>query len=265
MRRMWSPGGWIAYAAIALVVAFVWAGSTVRSASADGTCGRHDASGVSACPVSGSASTYNGSLTPTYDPYPFYAEKDYYVFHARAGTALIITLHDEESPACESTYLTLCGDVSGELEDRSGDLVAESKGGLSGEATVNAAGVPVAATVSDTIRSSGTYYLVVSGALGRDLSVDAPETELAVPYSFGVSAHPGVVWPPPCVVPQVRRNTTLVRGELGLRHAGCRVGRIRYSFDTHVAVGDVIAFRPHAGRVLPRRTRVEVIVATHHR
>jgi hypothetical protein len=240
----------------------VWLGLGASSAIADGTCGRHNSSGRTACPLTGVNSTYHGSLTPTYDPYPFFPEHDYYVFHARAGTALIVTLHDLENPTCETEFVQLrlfCGEVSGELEDRSGTQVAPSTGGSNGTATINGAGVPVAATVSDTIRHTGTYYLVLSG---EDEKSIGSSSDQPVPYSFNVSAHPGILWPPPCTVPQVRRHLSLLHGELAIRHAGCRVGRVVYRRDPRVPAGDVIAFSPHGGRTVALGTRVRVTVAT---
>lgn len=167
-------------------------------ASANGPCGQ-DFDGDHACGLT-SPATVSGSLVTD-------NEKDYYVFYARKGTELQVTITDTELATC--TENLVCGYTHAELLEGNGDEVYD---GASSEPNN---GITVPGDFDRTIETSGTYYLLVSGELGRDNNGNpAP-----VPYTLGVSASPTVQWPAPqpahkvsrCTVHRVRHHGHLVR------------------------------------------------------
>ena len=155
---------------------------TAASSNANGPCGQ-DFDGNHACPVN-SPGSYDGSLTTD-------NERDYYVFRAQKGTELGVSITDTENPQCSTASYGECGRVDVELLNASGESEDEN----AGSNPYN--GITVPGKFSHTIETTGTYYLVVSGNLGRD----EHENPAPVPYALEVSASPNVVWPPPTVTP----------------------------------------------------------------
>lgn len=242
-----------AWLAVALSVCVAVALSA-SSASADGYCG-NDQVGAKACPIDGSA-VYTGSLTPASDPYPFYPERDYFVFAAKAATRLQITIADTENPADCAIPGLICGDVSAELLDGRGNQVASSRGSAD---IIN--GIAVPATLTRKLTKAGTYYLVFSGPLSVNVRGGPTSTYIPVPYSVTVSATPNVFWPAQCTVPRVHHHEGLTAAERALRRNGCEIGRIVRQRSRTTPAADVLAFEPGPGQVLAHGTRVRIVAA----
>jgi len=121
-------------------------------------------------------------------------EQDYYVFYARKGTVLSVTLSDAENPACLA-----CDGLTASLDNSSARTVAYTP---TSATVIN--GIPVPGLFSVTLRRAGTYYLIVSGVLTRDSNGDP----IPCPTTLS-STGPRVQWPPPCTVPALRRPTSL--------------------------------------------------------
>src|SRR3954465_5505091 len=64
---------------------------------------------------------------------------------------------------------------------------------------------------------------------------------------------------PPCTVPRVV-GKLLARAKTTIRHAHCRVGRIRYSSTIRRNRGKVLAQAPRPGRRLANGARVNLVV-----
>lgn len=157
--------------------------AAVAPAGANGPCGQ-DFDGNHACAVNSPAS-YSGSLVTD-------NKKDYYVFYAQIGTELSVSVTDTENPQCSSAgYPVSCGYIRVELDNSSGDGVDEDA-----ESNINNA-ITVPGTLAHTLEATGTYYLIVSGHLGRDKNENGTE----VPYTLGVTASPIVQWPVPPPAP----------------------------------------------------------------
>lgn len=229
VRRAWVG------LAIALIVSLAAAGS----ASAYGTCGV-DATGPTACPITTSPSSVSGSIASG-------DENDYFVFYARRHTHFSMTVNDTEDPSCGTGGPTLCSTVSADLLDSKGRKVANTE--LSGPYN----GVPVPRGLQVTLRA-GTYYVVVSGS---------PQAGAPVPYQVTIkpATSPRIQWPPPCIVPRLRHNTSLRRAKQILGHYRCAAGRVTRRRDRHTRRGDVIGLRPRAGAVLPYGAKVRLIVS----
>jgi len=165
------------------VLGFVAAGAVsvgVSPAAANGPCGQ-DFDGNHACGVSSPVND-NGSLATD-------NESDYYVFYAQKGTELQVTATDSENPGCSADgSTTSCGSVYAELYDSQGNDLYEG----TGDSYPNNA-ITVPRTLSTTLTSAGTYYVVVKGSLG----FDAHDNPIAVPYTLNFSASPNVAWPQP--------------------------------------------------------------------
>jgi hypothetical protein len=174
VARVPPPSCWALFAAVAMCLV------APGPAAASGSCGL-DFSSATACPVN-SPDTLSGSIDNV-------DETDYYVFYARKGVSLSVTISDTENPACSSdTSHTQCGGVQAELYDSQGGDLGDGTGS---SAPTNGATVPAA--FSSKLAAAGTYLLQVTGTLGQDESGNATP----VPYTLQVDASPSVQWPEP--------------------------------------------------------------------
>lgn len=221
------------------------------SASAAGPCGA-DFDRHTACPIT-TSETVAGSLPTT-------GEQDYYVFYARGRTRLSVTINDTEAPACSFPTLAnpvLCSSFNIILLNAKGDRVAFN--GLSSPVD----GVPIPKTVYARVPAAGGIYFAEADLFVLGTSVPAP-------YTLTVDGSPNVLWPP-CVVPRLRRDTSLAHAERELVSQHCSVGKIRGIDTPTVPRGRVVSLRPRAGTLAVTGARVELIVSgrprqrTHHR
>jgi len=210
--------------------------ASTAPALADGYCG-HDPTGPTACGID-TSETVTGTYSTDF-------ASDYYVFFARKGTQLTLTVNDTEDPFCSESGVIVCGDVYVSLLDSSG-----KKLGVSGRSTPDN-GVPVPRSITNTLRSSGVYYAVVFGDVGSN-----PE-----PYSLTVAGSPNVTWPHPCVVPKLRRHTHLGTAKGRLRISSCSVGKIKRAHNRSVPRGDVIRLASRAGTIIPHGAKVGILVS----
>jgi hypothetical protein len=233
--RLGSPISWVlSGAALTLVLVALSAGV----ARANGYCGA-DPSGPTACGITTNETLSGVMTTPTYST-------DYYVFFARKGTQVSITMDDTENPLCSvAVQYEFCGGVAATLYDGRGNTVA------SGEDSSPNGGVPVPETLHHTLRQ-GVYYVTVENLSDQG----RPQ-----PYNLSVYGSPALTWPHPCVVPRVDRHEHLGTARLALRNGSCTVGRLRRVRDRRVPAGDVVAFRPGVGTIARPGARVEVVVS----
>jgi hypothetical protein len=91
----------------------------------------------------------------------------------------------------------------------------------------------------------------------RDSRPDLASTQLVGTEVFlnwtGVPAQP-------CVVRSLVRVRLRV-AEHDIRQAGCRIGHVRYRYSRKVGEGRVISQRPRYGTLLPRGSRIDVVVS----
>jgi hypothetical protein len=160
--------------------------------SANGPCGQNF-DGNHACGVT-SPATITGSIVTD-------NENDYYIFHAVKGTELSVSLSDTEAPSCSQSYTNQCGSVYVQLTDAQGNEIEETNNSSPNN------GISVPANFSHTLPANGTYYLIVSGGLGRD----ANDNPTAVPYQLNVNASPNVQWPPPAPAPVHKKTAHRVQ------------------------------------------------------
>jgi hypothetical protein len=140
----------------------------------NGPCGQ-DFDGNQACGIA-SPATDSGSLITD-------NESDYYVFFAQKGTELSVAVTDTEDPTCDPLS---CGSAHVELLEADGDDTFQG------------------ATSAPNNGITVTYYLVVSGYLGRDEN----DNPTPVPYTLSISASPAIQWPaPPPPTHKIRRCT----------------------------------------------------------
>jgi hypothetical protein len=231
------------------------------SSLAGGPCGT-DFDGATACPVNSPASLSGDLVTDN--------ESDYYVFYATKGAELSVTATDTEEPTCTSASDPVsCGNVEADLYDSQGNSVGESTGSSSPNNNIT-----VPRLFSTTIQSTGAYYLVVSGGLGRD----ADSNPSAVPYALQVSSSPNVLWPPPgsvtqpkhptapaCVVPSFKRGAKLSSVKRRLTAAHCTVGAIRRAHNRRVRRGRVTALSPRPRTRLAANAAVSITVSSGRR
>ena len=170
-----------ASAALSLAAA-VWL--TPAPASADGPCGV-DATGPTACHIRRDG-IYDGSLTPARDAGLPADEHDYYVFRARAGTRVTVTLTDAEDTDCALEGLLICGDLTFAINSQTGNGLTGSigHGSNGGVATIrqeNSAPVVFPTRVRFRVPRAGRYYIAVAGVLERDLYENAAPAPLTPP------------------------------------------------------------------------------------
>jgi hypothetical protein len=230
-------------------------------ASANGPCGQNF-DGATACHLS-FPSTLSGSLITD-------NESDYYVFSAPRGTELFATLTDTQDPTCSSSSSISCGGVQAELYDSQGDDLGE---GTDWSEPNNNITVP--RSFGYTLDSAGTYYLVVTGSLGRD-SNDNPAP---VSYTLDITASPTVQWPrpqppspaptpaspgaePACIVPHFKVGATLGTVERRIIARHCSVGKIKHRASRHIRRRRVTALRPKPGTRLTNHAAVTITIST---
>jgi hypothetical protein len=63
-----------------------------------------------------------------------------------------------------------------------------------------------------------------------------------------------------CAVPDVRR-TTVSAAKQGIARTNCRLGKIRGAYSHRVKAGRVISERPRPGTVVPKGSRVDLVVS----
>ncbi len=205
-------------------------------------------------------------------------ETDYYVFYAPSGAELSVTATDTEGTGCSlSSYSGRCGDARAELYDAQGDDLYQGTGSSSPNTNIT-----VPRSFAYTIPAAGTYYLLVSGDLGRDGS----SNPTSVPYTLNVSSSPNVQWPAPapapvtpkptptpkpkpapapCVVPRFTTGATLHSVETRITAGHCRIGAIKRAYSTRVARGRVLALSPTPGRHLASHARVTITLSAGRR
>lgn len=232
-RRSWallSPG--------LLVAGLACLTLTAGPALADGYCG-HDPSGPTACPIP-TSQTVTGTFTKPY-------ESDFFVFFARKGTQLSLTIRDTEDPSCYdlSAPTAPCADAEVQLFDAHGHELAYS--GLS--TVVNF--VPVSASLSHTVHANGVYYAVAYN-----------DTAFAhsYPYSLTAFGSLNVTWPHPCVVPKLRRHSDLGTAKRRLTLSRCSVGRVK-RVPSRAPRGEVVRLAPGAGTIAAPGARVAIVVS----
>lgn len=225
----------------AMVVALLGAGA----AHADGYCGP-DPVGPRACAVPTNGAV-TGTLTANF-------EHDYFVFYARRGTQLSLTITNDDDPACSISPDPLsyyCGVAWTELLNGRGQQLAQT----ASSEPVN--GVPVSKSVSRILKRPGTYYAVVTG----DPYIGTVFNGVPLPYTLAVNGSPKITWPHPCVVPKLRRHTHLGTAKRRLRKASCRVGKVRHVRSHRVPRGDVMRLRPKGGTIAAPGYKVRIVVS----
>ena len=187
----------VAWAALWIAAAVLLTPAPTR---ADGPCGV-DATGPTACHIRRDG-IYDGSLTPARDAGLPADEHDYYVFRARAGTRVTVTLTDAEDTDCALQGLLICGDLTFAINDRMGNGLTGSvghgsNGGVSTIRQENSAAAVFPTRVRFRVPRTGRYYIAVSGVLERNLYENAASEFAAVPYTLAVTARPALSWPAP--------------------------------------------------------------------
>jgi hypothetical protein len=98
-------------------------------------------------------------------------------------------------------------------------------------------------------------------ALATDAAGAAVQTQLTVYYSPPPSGPgPGPAPAAVCRVPRLK-GMKLPAAERAVRHAHCRVGRIRHERSNKVRVGRVLTNSPRSGRTMPAGSKVELFVS----
>jgi hypothetical protein len=230
--------GWSIAFTLAVVTAAALA--SAAPAGAYGYCGT-DSTGATACPVA-SNTTVAGTISSN-------TEYDYYVFYVARQTDLQLTITDTENADCSNydpSYGYGCGNAQVSLLDSKGNDLEDSQSSSPNN------GVTVPESIEKTI-GRGVYYLEVSGFLD-------PYTLPSIPYQLTVDGNPGVQWPPACIVPRIRRGTSLGRVEHLVRDGRCTVGAVHY---VHSAIprGDVVGLDPRAGAIRAYGAPVAIYVS----
>ena len=211
------------------------------TARANGYCGS-DHTASSACPISA-----NGTVSGSYAANVFDdTDVDFFVFYARPGTSVSLTINDTEAPTCSipSSPNFECGDFTATLYDHRGNqVIGELKSTPSN-------GIAQPASASARLKG-GTYYVETGG-----FTVENP-----LSYTITVDGSPGVRWPAPCRVPDLRHPILLATAKRELHDAHCAVGRIVHRVNRHVRHGDAYALHPGGGTYLAAGAPVEVIVS----
>lgn len=228
-------------AAIALTVVLPGAGP----ATANGYCGA-DPTGATACPVS-TNTTLSGSIASG-------SGQDYYVFYVARKTDLELTVTDTENAQCSNDYPYypyICGWAQAELLNSVGHELGDT------QTSSPQNGVTVPQSISGTL-PRGVYYVDVSGYQGDG-------TLPAIPYQLTVSGNPSVQWPPACIVPRLRHDTSLGRAKHLVRDNRCTVGPVHY-VRSATPRGDVVRLAPGAGSIRAYAAPVTIYVSgTPHR
>jgi len=203
-----------------------------------------------------------------------------YYFSAQANTTLQVTFTDREDPSCFGLILpsgwNSCGAIQAGIADISNSDVTLplTNTNLISAPVMNAAG---AFAIDDPVSFGATITPAVTGTtaptdwvlfLLTTYNMPAP-----TPYTLTVSASPSVQWPPPSVLPPIRRATQCVvptftpgRTSLGvvegrIRAAHCRVGRITRATSKSARRGSVLRLSSKPGARLARGSRVGITVS----
>lgn len=149
------------------------------AASANGSCAR-DFTANHACAIK-SPARLNGKLGTD-------NERDYYVFHATKGTKLRIAITDTENPGCLLSMYSDCGSVKAELLGSRQHEIASTA------YSSQQPGGAVRQSLSHTLASAGTYYVIVTGSLGLVTPPPGGGNPHVLPlsYTLTVKASPNV-------------------------------------------------------------------------
>jgi uncharacterized delta-60 repeat protein len=124
--------------------------------------------------------------------------------------------------------------------------------GFSGDGrTVTDVGGPTVGDIPYGIAIDRQGRIVLGGLSGPP----GPLAEGA--YDFAVARYIGVLY---CVVPKLK-GTTLRAARSRLASAHCSVGRVKRAYSRTVKKGRVVAQTPRAGRQIPKRSKVAIVVS----
>jgi hypothetical protein len=99
-------------------------------------------------------------------------------------------------------------------------------------------------------------------ALATSDSGGTAQAQVSVVYQPPAAGSPPPADQPPvrCQVPRIK-GMKLAKAERALRHAHCRVGKVKHVKSRKLGRGRVMSTAPHAGRRLAAGTKVELFVS----
>jgi PASTA domain len=100
-------------------------------------------------------------------------------------------------------------------------------------------------------RCFGAVHLRLNGDRKPEL-VTARDTSKSVSVLINAAGR--------CAVPDVRR-TTVSAAKQAIARTNCRLGKIRGAYSHRVKAGRVISERPRSGTVVPKGSRVDLVVS----